>query len=82
METTTKETKHTDVRRILEPVILNISWAEISRDYFGKSRAWLYQKFTGYNGHDNTDFTESERETMKNAMFDLSDRIRKVAEKL
>ena len=46
--------RQTSVRQILEPIILNISWAEISRDYFGKSRSWLYQKFTGFDGHSST----------------------------
>ena len=74
--------KQTSVRKILEPIILTISWAEISRTYFGRSRAWLYQKFTGYDGHTSTDFTEKEQEMMKNALYDLSEQIRKAAEKL
>lgn len=74
--------KQTSVRRILDPIILNISWAEISKEYFGKSRAWLYQKFTGYNGHAETDFTEKEREIMKSALYDLSEKIKQAAEKI
>lgn len=74
--------KQTSVRRILEPIILTINWAEISRSYFGRSRSWLYQKFTGYDGHTSTDFNHKEQEIMKNALFDLSKQIRKVAEQL
>ena len=78
----TKVKKQTAVRSALDPIILNISWAEISREYFGKSRAWLYQKFTGYNGHAETDFTEKEREIMRNALNDLADKIRDAADKI
>lgn len=74
--------KQTSVRRILDPIILNISWAEISKEYFGKSRSWLYQKFTGYNGHAETDFTEKERNIMKNALYDLAEKIRYAADNI
>ena len=76
------EKKQTSVRKALDPIILNISWAEISKEYFGRSRAWLYQKFTGYNGHAETDFTENEREIMKSALYDLSNKIRIAADKI
>lgn len=76
------EKKQTAVRQILEPIILNISWAEISRVYFGKSRAWLYQKFTGYDGHSATDFSDDEREVMKNSLYDLASKITQCADKL
>ncbi len=74
--------RQTSVRQILEPIILNISWAEISRDYFGKSRSWLYQKFTGFDGHSSTDFTDKERQIMKESLLDLSQKIQSCAEKL
>ncbi|MDD6356788.1 MAG: DUF5053 domain-containing protein [Bacteroidales bacterium] len=77
-----KQIKQTAVRQILDPIILNISWAEISRDYFGKSRSWLYHKFTGNDGHSETDFTEKERQIMKESLNDLSARIKECADKL
>lgn len=71
------------VATILEDIVLNVKWAHISMDYFGKSRSWFSQKLNGYDGNSkDNDFTEEERETLKNALYDLSARIRKTAEKL
>jgi len=74
--------RQTSVRQALEPIILNISWAEISKEYFGKSRSWLYQKFTGFDGHTSTDFTAEERQLMKDSLFNLAFKIQQCAEKL
>lgn len=72
----------TSVRQALEPIILNISWAEISKEYFGHTRGWLYQKFTGFNGKSSTDFTPEEREIMKGALCDLAEKIRTCADRI
>ena len=60
-----------------------ISWAELSRTYFGKSNSWLYHKMNGIDGNGKpTDFTEEELITLKGALVDLSNRIRKAADTL
>lgn len=62
-------------------ISLDVSWAEISRTYFGKSASWIYNKLKGIDGNGGVgDFTPAEKETLKNALFDISDRIRKAAE--
>ncbi len=64
-------------------IIVDISWAQISQKYFGKSRSWLSQKFTGINGNGTpTQFTPKEQEILKGALIDLSDRIRACADKI
>lgn len=63
----------------------------IAEHYFGKSvawlsqrlngtlvRAWLYNKLNGID--DNGGFTEKEKELLRGALFDLSERIRRAAE--
>ena len=39
--------QHTNVREILEGVYEEINWASLAKKYFGKSRSWLYHKFSG-----------------------------------
>ena len=40
-----------------------LSWGEISEEYFGRSRSWIYQKMNGNlkNGTP-TEFTDEEKE--------------------
>lgn len=71
------------VSKALEDIVLSVKWAHISMDYFGKSRSWFSQKLNGYDGNrKENDFSDEERETLKNALFDLSERIRRTAQKL
>ncbi len=64
-------------------IIVDVSWAQISQKYFGKSRSWLSQKLTGINGNGKeTDFTEDEKEILRGALVDLSNRIRVCADKI
>lgn len=67
----------------LDDIILDVSWADISKTYFGKSSSWIYNKLNGRDGNGgHGEFNEQETEVMRNALFELSDRIRKCAEKL
>jgi hypothetical protein len=67
----------------LDDIILDVSWPEIAKDYFGKSTSWIYNKLNGRDGNGgHGEFNEKETEVLKNALFELSDRIRKCAEKL
>jgi len=64
-----------------DDIYTNVSWAEIARSYFGKSSSWLYNKLKGIDGNGGIGgFTEKEKEILKEALLDLSDRIRYVAE--
>ena len=65
----------------LEDIIFDLSWSDISRTYFEKSSSWIYNKLNGKDGNGgHGEFSEIEKETLQNALFDISDRIRKAAE--
>lgn len=53
-----------------------ISLSSISKDYFGKSKAWLYQRINGYtvNGKP-ARFTEEERKRFSEALRDISRKL-------
>ena len=69
------------MRQKLYDLLVAISWADLSRTYFGKSSSWLYHKMDGRDGNGKpTTFTAEEQEQLKGALIDLSNRIRKAAE--
>lgn len=72
-----------DVKSRLSDILMKITWREIATDYFGKSSSWLYHKLDGISGNGETGgFTEDELFQLKGALVDLSDKIRKAAERL
>lgn len=75
-----EEVKVPTIREQVWDIIVEVSWGQISEQYFGKSRSWLSKKMNGkgFNGGEG-DFTEEEKEQLKGVLFDLSERIRKVA---
>lgn len=67
----------------LKDIITYIKWGNISKDYLGKSRSWIYQRLNGYDGNGNArEFTKEQKEKLSNALLDLSNKIKEVAEKL
>lgn len=75
--------KKQSMRTVLKDIIVDVSWAHISKKYFGKSRSWLSQKMIGKSGNGaDTEFSDKERKTLKGALYDLSDRIRTCADGL
>jgi hypothetical protein len=79
METTKQKT----IKSMLSDILLSVKWAHISTHYFGRSRSWFSQRLNGYNGNNHeSDFTEKERKTLKDALYDLSERIRICADKI
>ena len=71
------------MKQKLADLLVAISWADRSRTYFGKSNSWLYHKMNGIDGNGKpTDFTEEEKETLKGALCDLSNRIRIAADSI
>lgn len=75
--------KKESVKQLMWDIIVDISWANLSHKYFGKSRSWLSQKFVGKGGNGTPiDFTDAERETLKDALNDLARRIQVCADKL
>ncbi|MBW7871621.1 MAG: DUF5053 domain-containing protein [Flavobacteriia bacterium] len=77
------QTKNQSMKELMWDIIVDISWANISTKYFGKSRSWLSQKMNGIDGNGlPTEFTEDEKEKMKFALNDLADRIKACADNL
>ncbi len=72
-----RDVREGTVKAKLSDILLSISWADLSKRYFGKSNSWLYHKLDGVDGNKKpTQFTDEERLLLKGALTDLSDRIR------
>ena len=79
METVVKKAdKITDMKQRMSDIYLAVSWREIANTYFDRPASWLYNKLNGID--DNGGFTEKEKEQLRGALFDLSERIRRAAE--
>ena len=76
---TMKNVQAGTVKAELQDILLAISWADLSKTYFGKSNSWLYHKLDGLNG---IQFTDEEKQTLKGALVDLADRIRRAADNI
>lgn len=77
----TKPQESLTMRQKLYDLLVAISWADLSRTYFGKSSSWLYHKMDGRDGNGKpTTFTLEEAQQLKGALVDLSERIRKAAD--
>lgn len=71
------------MKQKLYDLLVAISWADLSRTYFGKSSSWLYHKMDGRDGNGKpTDFSAEEVQQLKGALCDLSDRIRRAADSI
>lgn len=79
-----KDTILNDAKARLQDILVSISWREVARKYFGKSSSWLYHKLDGIksDGTPGGGFSESEKIQLKEALYDLSERIKKAAQKL
>lgn len=81
MEILVKQNRKT-VKQKMSDILLDVSCAKISERYFGKSRSWLYHKMDGVNNGKPDDFNEAEKETLRSALLDLSERISKCAKSI
>ena len=83
MATMTLATKAGTMKSTLKDILISISWADLSKRYFGKSNSWLYHKLDGIDGNKKPiEFTEEEKFQLKGALVDLSNRIRAAAEQI
>lgn len=71
------------MKRRLHDIIVAISWADLARNYFGKSSSWIYNKMEGrlINGKPAA-FTPDEEQRLKGALCDLADRLRRAADSI
>ena len=71
----------TDMKKKIRNIQMAISWRDFANTYFQRSSSWFYHKMDGIDGNGGIGgFNEKEAEQMRNALFALSDRIRRVAE--
>lgn len=78
-----KETQAETMKAQLSDLLISISWADLANRYFNRSGSWLYHKLDGIDGDKKpTAFTDEEREQLRGALIDLSDRIRRAADSI
>jgi NCAIR mutase (PurE)-related protein len=72
-----------EIALITSEISKYVSMSRIAKDYFGKSKEWLYQRIKGYkvNGKAAT-FTPSEKQKFSDAMDDISRIAKETAFKL
>lgn len=73
----------TDMKQRMSDIYLAVSWREITRTYFDKSVSWFQHKMYGIDGNGGKGgFSEEEAEQLRGALYDLSERIRRAADKI
>ncbi len=83
MESTVKASLLVDAKSRLSDILVDVSWREIARRYFGKSSSWLYHKLDGIKGDGSEGgFSPKETQQLKEALLDLASRITTSASKL
>lgn len=81
METVMQQQKDT-VRQVLQDVYEEVNWAYLAKNYFGKSRSWLYHKFSGRNNGAADDFSAADRDRLRQALRDIALRVNAAADRL
>lgn len=74
--------KSETVRQVLDDVYEEVNWAYLAKNYFGKSRSWLYHKFAGRNNGSDDDFSDVDREKLRSALKDIAMRVSIAADRL
>ncbi|MCH5599776.1 DUF5053 domain-containing protein [Niabella ginsengisoli] len=75
--------KQISTKKQLSDIALDVSWAKVSQRYFGKSASWIYNKLNEVDGNGGKGgFTDEEKTTLKNALYDFAERIRNTADKI
>ena len=83
MEAAEKPMVISDMKKRISDVQMAISWRDFANTYFQRSSSWFYHKMDGIDGNGGKGgFNEEETEQFRNALFDLSSRIRRVAENI
>ncbi len=70
------------VRQVLDDIYEEVNWAYLAKNYFGKSRSWLYHKFNGVNNGKDDDFSDIDREKLRASLKDIAVRINESADRL
>lgn len=82
-KSTAKQPKDSTVKQRLQDILLSVSWRDIANTYFDRSASWLYHKLDGIDGNGGVGgFTDKEKEQLRGALVDLSNRIRRAADNI
>lgn len=77
----TKKESVLSTRAQLQEISLDITWSKIAKKYFGKSSSWIYNKINEIDGNGGKGgFTQEEKQQLKDALYDLSERIKRTAD--
>ena len=80
MREKTATIKQETMSALLQDIRQDVTWSKISRQYFGKSASWMYNKLNGIDGNGNEgEFSYSEKLQLRNALYDFAERIRNSA---
>lgn len=75
--------KKVDIAIELAEISKYISLSQIAKDYFGKSKEWLYQRIKGYNVNGKpAQFTEEEKKKLSAALKEISHKIQETSLKI
>lgn len=73
----------TDMKKKMQGILQAISWRDFANTYFHRSSSWFYHKMDGIDGNGNQGgFNQEEATQMRDALLDLSERIRQAAESI
>ncbi|MCL1933975.1 MAG: DUF5053 domain-containing protein [Candidatus Azobacteroides sp.] len=73
LEETKSVLRKIDIALEIEEISKYISLSKIAKDYFGKSKEWLYQRIKGYNVNGRpAQFTPEERKRLSSALEEIS----------
>ena len=80
---TNKQAKDNTVKQRLQDILLSVSWRDIANTYFDRSASWLYHKLDGIDGNGGVGgFTEEEKNMLRGALCEVSNRIRAAADRI
>lgn len=72
-----------DLRIELLEVAQYVSLSKIAKNYFGKSKEWLYQRINGYTVNGKAaEFTPTDRVKLSNALQDISRKLNETSLKI
>lgn len=71
------------MKQQLKDILLLLSWREVAHTYFTKSSSWFYHKMDGIDGNGGKgEFTKAEKAQLREALLDVSARIKAAAESI
>lgn len=73
----------TNIMNALGDLVFYLKFGRISKEYFGFSPTWIYQRLGGKDGNGNPcEFTQEQRAILKEALHDVARKINAAADKI